>query len=117
MKLTKAKALIIIGILVVTLTIVAWAAYTMTSNTVNVPVTPQATLSLTVNGTTSFSAIQYDNVTLTATCSDGSFNGVVSFQDGSTPIGTATAVSGIAHFTYNVTAVKTYQFNATALHN
>lgn len=96
---------------------VAYASYVMSSNIVNVPVTSQATLSLAVNGTLSFSAVQYDNLTLTATCSDGAYTGTVSFFDGASLIGTAPATAGVARFTFNVTTVKTYALSAQANHN
>jgi hypothetical protein len=108
-----ALALIII---IATVGVSVGAQYVMNSNIINVPVGAQATLALVINGTTTFNAVQYDNVVLTATCSDGSYTGTVTFLDGATAIGTATAAAGIATLTYNVSAVKTYQFKATGIH-
>ena len=116
MKLTKLNAAIIIVVLSVTVAAVAWAAYTMTSNVVNVPVVAQATLSLLVNGTTSIQAVRYDNLTLLAICSDGAYTGTITFLDGAQSLGNVQAVGGQATLIFNVTAVKTYQFSARGDH-
>ena len=114
---SKSKYIVIfLAATLLTCVVAVGANYPMNSNIINVPVGAQATLAIVVNGTTTFSAVQFDNVTLTATCSDGSYTGTVTFLDGAVSIGTANAISGIASFTYNVTQAKTYQFKASGTH-
>ena len=111
-KLKTILAILAIAVLVASATIVI-AQYVMTSNTVNVIVSSQATLTLASNTT---STIVGYGVQLTATCSDGSFVGTVTFLDGASPVGTTAASGGVAVLDYTVSTAKTYAFTATATH-
>ena len=113
----KKAVLAIILIVILSVTAVVVASYIMTSNSINVPTTTQATLSLTVNGTTTLSAIQYENVTLRTVCSDAAYTGTVTFKDGGYTIGTNSSVAGIAYFQVNLTQAKVYAFSAEGSHN
>jgi hypothetical protein len=97
-----------------TVTVAVSAQYVMNSNILNHPVSAQATLVLAQNST---SSVVGDGVRLTATCSDTTFTGTVTFLDGVTTIGTANAVAGVATLDYTTATAKTYQFQASATHN
>ena len=112
-KFTKGLAIALVGILLIVSAGVAYAVYTMTSSPINYPVYSQATLVLSVNGS---SAVVGDIVHLVATCSDGSYAGVITFLDGSNSIGTALSSGGVAILDYQVNTAKTYSFSATGVH-
>jgi hypothetical protein len=92
------------------------AAYTMTSNSVLVNVSSQATINLAVDKA---SITQGDAILLTATVSDGGVSSglTVTFLDGAAAIGTATTnTAGVATLSLNPT-VGAHTYTATASHN
>ena len=94
---------------------VALAAYLITSNTVNVTVLTQATMTLQANST---SLTVGDTVQLTATLSDGAASSglAVTFLDGATTLATVNAdTSGVAVYAY-APAAGSYVYTATATH-
>jgi hypothetical protein len=91
---------------------VAVASYIMTSNTVITNPTAQATLILTQDNSTPI--VLVDTVLYTATCSDLTFSGQVTFKDGSTTLDTITAVNGIATLAYIPTSTTQLSVIATA---
>ena len=93
----------------------AAASYLMTSNTVNTTPTAKATLVLTQDNANPIVGV--DTVHYTATCSDTSFNGVVTFKDGTTTLGTATATGGVAVLSYTPTSTTPLAVTATATHS
>ncbi len=115
---------LMIGLIAGAASALIYAQYVMTSNSVTVTVTQQATLALTVNGAASLTSAQGNlpTITLTATCSDASFSGTVTFLQGAagsgTSIGTATAVNGVATLTsWQPSSTGTFNVYATASHN
>ena len=94
---------------------VAYAVYLMTSNTVNVNVTSQAALTLTVDKT---SIVQGESITLTVTASDGAVcAGVaVDFKEGASTLATINMNSvGVATYTF-APAVGSHTYFAEADH-
>jgi len=93
--------------------IVYAASYVMTSPSVTVTVSPQYTLVLTANPQT----FTVDgSTTLTATCSDSSFNGNVDFYYGTTLITTVSASAGVASYSWTPSSPGTYSVYAQATH-
>ena len=96
------------------------AVYTMQSNHVTGPVTSQATLNVTVNGSAAngTSYVEGSILTVTATTSDGSApSGAVTFLNGATIIGTATASGNSASFQWTIPVGTTsYDLHATGTH-
>ncbi len=111
-KKTAVAAVTLIVVLIVACTY-AYAQYVMTSNSLNHNSTERATILLSQNATTS---VVGDTVVLTATCTDASYTGTVTFLDGSTALGTATASGGVAVFNVPINQAKTWTFTATATH-
>lgn len=98
----------------------AAANYVMTSNNVSVTVTNSATLTLAVSSSSYILGVGQVPLLLTATCSDSSFTGSVSFVEtspGSMTLGSAFAIAGVATFTWIPTTAGTYVIDATASHS
>ena len=103
--LILAVALITVG--------VAYAIYTMTTGTVNVTVSPLATMSLVANNT---NLTVGDGLLLTATVSDSSNGLTVTFYQNSISIGTSTTSGGVATKTVTGLAAGSYSYYAEADH-
>lgn len=112
----KKKLILIAAIVLVVVLIgasVAVAAYLMTSNTKPVVVTPQATLTLTTSADT---LVLGSTVTLTATCSDTSYTGDVTFYANGSPVATVAAVAGVASYVWTPASASTFNIVATGTH-
>jgi hypothetical protein len=110
----KKKLLVILCIVTMIATVaLVSGAYLMTSNHLPHTSSMPAQIMLTQNATTSIVGI--DTVRLIAT--QASLTGVVTFYDGTTSLGTATASSGVATFDFPITVAKTWDFNAQGNHS
>ena len=117
----KVKAVLIVAATVAILVgaVVAYAAYSMYSNTITGTVTTQATLTLTLNGSTAngTNIVEGSQVTLVATCSDSTHASSISFYNGATFIGGAVPILGVATYTYTIPVGSTsFSFTATGSH-
>jgi len=115
----KTVMLIVCIALAVTLASVAAINYlTINSgNSVTNTVVSAPSLTVALDGQTTGTVYTYvgDTLVLTATLSDGSSGVVVTFLLGSTPMGTATTVSGgVATYDYTVTASSGGVWSASA---
>jgi hypothetical protein len=88
-------------------------SYLMASNSIAETPQPKYTLTLATNSTSP--VIGVDTVKLTATCTDTAFTGTVTFTSGSTSLGTADAVAGVAILNWTPVA-GTFSVVATATH-
>jgi archaellin len=110
----KKKLLVILCIATMLATIgLVSGAYLMTSNNLSHTSSDKVQIVLTQNAT--ISVVGLDTVRLTAT--QASLTGTVTFYDGTTSLGTATATSGVATFDFPITVAKTWNFNAQGQHS
>jgi archaellin len=110
----KKKLLVILCIATMLATIgLVSGAYLMTSNHLSHNSSAQVQIVLTQNATSSVVGI--DTVRLIAT--QASLTGTVTFYDGATSLGTATATGGVATFDFPITTAKTWDFNAQGNHS
>lgn len=89
-----------------------YGAYVMTSPPITINEQAHATLLLTTNSTTFALG---DIITLTATCSDITYSGQITFLEGTQNIGSAFAVSGVAHVNVQPTS-GSHTYTASATH-
>jgi hypothetical protein len=106
--------LTIIFVLLASSGYVAYSLYLITSNTVNVSVTPKATLALSANATTLVSGV--DSLQLTAHLSDNLSGQTVTFLEDGVSIGMATTdSSGNAVYPVGV-LTGNHSYTATVSH-
>lgn len=106
-----ALAIVIISASLITY---ATAAYLMQSNRLSHTSSNQAVITLSQNSTTS--VVGLDTVQLTATEPGITTGTLVTFYDGDTVLGTATASGNTAIYNLAVASAKTWDFHATAIH-
>ncbi len=106
-------ALIVVAVALAIIIPVAVASYLMASNTVDIDVTAQESLTLSTSAT---SITLGDSVTLTATCSDTAFTGTVAFTANGVSIGSSSATAGVATLLWTPNAINTYTVQASATH-
>lgn len=107
--------LIVLALIAVITTVSA--AYLMTSNIVEIHVTPHPPAPETlVLGASSVDFELDGSTTLTATCSDVAFVGEVTFKANGATIDTTPAIDGIATLDWTPTEAGTFDVVATAMH-
>lgn len=93
---------------------VAYSLYVITSNTVNISVTPKATLTLSANSTSLVSGVDF--LQLTAHLSDNLSGQTVTFLQDGVSMGTATTDSS-GNAVYNVGFITaSHSYSATVTH-
>jgi hypothetical protein len=114
MKVVTKLAAVTIALLAASIICFVGATYLLSSNTVNITVTPQATMSLSANATSVVSGVSA--IELTATISDNSPGITVTFLQDGVSIGTAnTDGAGTAKFVTGILTAS-HAYTATATH-